>query len=680
MYETFNLLNQYQKDAVMNDDRFLLLNAGVGSGKTTVLVNKVLYLFREKKVPLSDMVVLTFTNKAAEEIKERVLSFDGQCIDRRELALFGTFHSAARYLLAVLLPVEELGYTKDFTVIDPNGIDELVDSIINRYGLNIKYRKKLEKRLSQYKSGRTLYGNMKYTDEIDRLINIFEEEKLKRNVMDFDDLVKNAEKLLKSGEFKPSWVIIDEFQDTDGMQLDMIDGLIGEKTHVFAVGDPNQVIYSWRGGSRDIFSTFKKRYGASEKSLPINYRSTGTIIQAARAFLDNPLSLEGIRNKGASITVKRHYNSFNEALYMVDVIKKLHEEGVEYKDIAIFYRMQKQSDVFEDVFKREGIPFEVSVRKTLRDIPALYFFVKLIKASLNDRDIDSLLYVMSDNRYGSGLSQKEVSKLIKGDKTGKSRVPVLVEKIRNFREWCGGVDSENCFEDGIYNYFDMDNYLSPTSISYEEDKNMVMKYLKDLGNYIKINGFGFIEGIRNSIDYTALYGNGIIKEMIDTERNSVKLMTLHGSKGLEFKYVFISGANTGIIPLGGRYDDEEEKRLFFVGITRAMDYLEISYHSNPEDYKALPVMSPYIRMIPAELIESDEQKSRAGNLSILRREIKNNMDGRTRDKEQKKILVNHPKYGDGHIVSEDGDNYVVHFDNYGEKSFSKLFCSLKFYE
>ena len=126
------------------------------------------------------------------------------------------------------------------------------------------------------------------------------------------------------------------------------------------MGDPNQVIYSWRGSSKSIFSVFKEKYNGVEKNLPVNYRSTGTIIEAAKVFLNNPQSLEGIRDMGAPITVKRHYNSFNEALYLKDVIKNLHEKGVPYKDIAVFYRKQKQSVVFEDVFIREGIPWEVS--------------------------------------------------------------------------------------------------------------------------------------------------------------------------------------------------------------------------------------------------------------------------------------------------------------------------------
>lgn len=677
MHEAFNLLNKYQKDAVVSSERFLLLNAGVGSGKTTVLVNKVLYLYHVKRVPLSNMVVLTFTNKAAEEIRIRLISSAAEDISREDLSLFGTFHSVARNLLSSRLPVEDLGYTRDFTVLDQNGVDELIDSIINTHGLNIKYRKKLLKRLELYKDNRTLYGNMKQEDEIDRFIEIYKEEKLRRNVMDFDDLIENASRLLHRGYFKASWVIIDEFQDTDSSQIDMIEGIIGEDTCVFAVGDPNQVIYSWRGGSKDVFTLFKERYNAVEKNLPVNYRSSATIIQAAKSFLDDPTALEASRDKGTSIVIKRHYNSFNEAIYLADVIRKLHKEGTEYKDIAVFYRMQKQSAVFENVFKREGIPFEVSIRKNFKDIPVLYWFIKLLKIALNPRDKDSLLYVIKDERYGLHMSKKAASKLLSG-KGGEDTFSGLIVKIKGFRDWAGGLEPGEDMAGRIYDYFDIDNYISPTSISYDDDKNIILKYIEEIRGFININNYSLLQGMERAMDYAALYGNGIINEIIHPEKESVKLMTLHASKGLEFKYVFISGANYGVMPLGSRIDDEEEKRLFFVGITRAKDYLEISYHSNPEDYKALPLPSPYIRMIPEELVESQELKSRAHSLSDLRKEVKSSMDERKEAAKEIRREVVHPKYGKGFVISEDDDTYTVEFETYGEKSFSKLFCPLKF--
>jgi DNA helicase-2/ATP-dependent DNA helicase PcrA len=675
VFKPLELLNEYQKQAVVCNDKALLVNAGVGSGKTTVLVHKILYLHHVRKVSVSDMVVLTFTNKAAEEIKERV--FASGLSSGEELHYFGTFHSVARHLLMEVLPVEKLGYTREFSILDDNGLLEMLEGIIKRNNLKIKYIKRLEKRFIEYKDGKRLYGNMKHDDDIDRLVELVEEEKLKRNLMDFDDLIENCGKLLKMGYFKPSWVIIDEFQDTDSSQLLMVDGLIGEDTHVFAVGDPNQIIYSWRGSRQDIFEIFKEKYDASVKALPINYRSTGIILEAARALLKHPSSLEGIRDRGNAIVIKRHYNSFNEALYLADRIKKLHDGGVPYSEIAVFYRKVKQSAVFEDVFKRENIPFEVSVKKSFKDIPVLYWLNRLLRASLNVRDTDSLIHACTDKRYGAGLTVRDAVKELENVQQGKEHTSPLMQKILQFREWALGVKLERSIGENIYGYFDMDEYLSPTSISFAEDRNYVLKYLAQLEEFISIRRLQFLQGISEAVENSMLYGCQVVNQAINPGEDSVKLMTLHASKGLEFRYVFISGANSGIIPVGGRLDDEEEKRLFFVGITRARDYLEISYHSNTEDYGALPIPSPFLRLIPDEIIESEELKSRAHKLSDLRKEIRSSME-KKQGGETKKQRVYHDKYGEGFIISETDELITVEFDSYGEKSFSRLFCPLKY--
>jgi len=674
-------LNKYQREAVMDENRFLLVKASVGSGKTTVLVHKVLYLYLVKKIPLKDMVVLTFTNKAAEEIKDRVFAFSSSHISRKDLSYFGTFHSVARNLLTNVLPVDELGYTKDFSIIDEAGMEELFESIIYSHDLNIKYKRKIAKRLESLREGKLLYGNMKYNDEIQKLARILKEEKKKRNSMDFDDLIENTGELLKKGLFKPSWVIIDEFQDTDESQLKMIDGFIGGDTHVFAVGDPNQTIYTWRGSRVDIFDIFKDRYWAEEKTLPINYRSTGVIIDAAKAFLKEPQSLEGVRGEGKPIVVKRHYNSFNEALYLADRIKELHSAGVPYKEIAIFYRKQKNSQVFEDVFAKEGIPFEVSVRKNLKDVPVLYWLTKLIKGSINTRDKDSLLHVISDNRYGPSLAHKEAANYIKKLYDGQMEgLPLILQKIISFKQWCQDKKWElnGDFAGDFYEYFDIDSCISPTSIYYSEEKGFIMKFLKELEDYIRVGDLEVVEGLKSALDAFALHGSRVLNEIIDPEKESVKLMTLHASKGLEFKYVFISGANYGSIPIGGKLYDDEEQRLFFVGITRAKDHLEISYHSNPEDYNVLPEPSPYIKMIPDRLIESDELKGRAQKLGELKREIKNKIDKKSEKDIGHERKVRHPKYGDGIIIEEDDEMVRVNFAGYGEKFFSKLFCPLEY--
>jgi superfamily I DNA/RNA helicase len=253
----FDKLNEYQKKAVMNRDRYVILNAVVGSGKTTVLTHKVLYVNFIDNVPLEDMVVLTFTNKAAAEIMDRVSGFDEGLVEK--MKYFGTFHSVARRILSEHPGLTELGYTGEFNVIDNEEAAKILTEIIEGKKLSIKYRSKLMKRIEEFKRGKHLYGVMKNEDDIGELYDLYKREKLNRDVMDFDDLIENCIKILDK-PLNPKWIIVDEFQDTDERQLELISRIAGEDTNVFVIGDPNQVIYSWRTGNSNIFEKFRCLY------------------------------------------------------------------------------------------------------------------------------------------------------------------------------------------------------------------------------------------------------------------------------------------------------------------------------------------------------------------------------------------------------------------------------------
>lgn len=237
--EYLEKLNNEQKQAVLDTSQVCMVNASVGSGKTTVLTNKVLYILDELNVSTKDLVVLTFTNKAANEIKERVNTLFTNGI---EMKFFGTFHSVAMKLLKEELKVEELGFTTDFTIITPEEEAELANEIIEENSLNIKYRKKIIKRLEKYEYGILNYGIMKENDDIEFLVKLLKERKIKENQMSFSDLLYFSIEQLNKGYYKAKWVVVDEFQDCDVHQLDFINALTDENTHIFVVGDPNQVI------------------------------------------------------------------------------------------------------------------------------------------------------------------------------------------------------------------------------------------------------------------------------------------------------------------------------------------------------------------------------------------------------------------------------------------------------
>ena len=305
--EQLQRLNEYQKAAVFDESNACLVNANVGSGKTTVLITKVMYLHYEKQVPYRQMVVLTFTNKAADEIKERLLALEPD-IPEEELWGFGTFHSVSLRMLKEQLPVEQLGYTKNFTVMDPDEETELAEQLIVTYQLKIKYKNRLKKRLEQQKS--------KYQDDIETLKVLLQEAKKNQDKMTFDELLTNTCKLLKDYRASqdkieggtPSWIIVDEVQDSDEKQLALIDCLKSTETHFFAVGDPNQVIYSWRGSAFHIFYQLKTKYQATELTLPVNYRSSKEILAVARCFMQQGGALESSRTEsrdGEKIQIRK---------------------------------------------------------------------------------------------------------------------------------------------------------------------------------------------------------------------------------------------------------------------------------------------------------------------------------------------------------------------------------------
>lgn len=708
-------LNEYQKAAVFDESNACLVNANVGSGKTTVLITKVMYLHYEKQIPYEQMVVLTFTNKAADEIKERLYALEPE-ITEEQLWGFGTFHSVCLTMLKKMLPVENLGYTKEFMVMDPDEELEMAEQLILTYQLKIKYKNRLKKRLEQ--------KNSKYQDDIDKLKVLLKEEKRRQDKMTFDKLLENTCNLMKMSEQKMddiSWIIVDEVQDSDEKQLELIDCLKKPQTCFFAVGDPNQVIYSWRGSAFHIFYQLKTKYQATELTLPVNYRSSSEILAVAHCFMQQGGTLQGGRESGDKIQIRNMYDPFQEADYLAGRIRELHASGLPYREMAIFYRLQNQSEIFENVFEKEGIPFEVSLKKTVKDIPVLDWLIRVLRFSVNPKDKSSGIAALADKRYGLGMSVKEAEKAIDSlcetrkmqietPQSEKKKIKSDIRKqMRGFSQ--AYFNAQSTTAENLWSYFSLENHLHPTTASYVEDRTCVMDFLERMTTYQKEQQKNVVEGFSEFLNMASLYGTNILKKEIHNENDTVKLMTLHASKGLEFSHVFITGVNYGLIPLQTKSfeEEEEEQRLFFVGITRAKEHLELSYYTSPGQYRAAPGPSRYLRMIPGNLIEGQEREreSPAAHLQDLKRQIlaeraeqsehielqeagkisggknpstntgtKNISVGNEIVTAQKR-RVRHPKYGTGSVVREDDMMITVDFDDYGEKELMKMFSGLE---
>ena len=424
--------------------------------------------------------------------------------------------------------------------------------------------------------------------------------------------------------------------------------------------------------------------------------------------------MKGIREPGNRIKIQRHYDSFNEAQYIAYSIKSIVASGVPFDEIAVFYRLQRQSKELEDVFKRESIPYEVSIRKTVKDFPVLSWFIQLLRSAVNPHDIESTVAVLSNDFYGEHLGKREArivssslknpdlsSSLISSDQIrmfeesetdAAVRVPPLLQKIEAFQKWC---ETESSIMNA-YDYFEIDSYINPTAFSFLSDQRYIKSFLKRIADYIHIKQMDIYSGVKEFVNSAALYGINVLSEDVHETTNKVKLMTLHAAKGLEFRYVYIIGVNDGLIPLLTKSEDEEkeEMRLFFVGITRAKDYLELSYYTNPDETRVFSGPSKYISYIPQRLIDHDAQELNEVDLQQYRHEVSEHMgmEEPVEDDDYNPFehfnlvedsppvscrMVRHPKYGVGTVISEDENMITVSFDGFGEKEFIKAFSELE---
>lgn len=748
-----NKLNPYQKEAVLDESPACLVNANVGSGKTTVLTAKVRYLCEQKGVDPKDLMVLTFTNKAANEIRERLENLTG----KEEDLWFGTFHSVALRMLQTILPVEELGYTKEFQVCIPEEEMQMAQQLITEQNLQIKYKNRLKKRLDQnrQKSGRKPKD---YGDDFERLCTLLEEEKKKQNKMTYEELILHTGQLLQSHPeiLRPLWLIIDEVQDCDQSQLDLLDSLMGKDSHLFAVGDPNQVIYSWRGSAFQIFFQLKNRYQAMELSLPINYRSSGTILSAAKRFLQNGSTLEGVKSEGGKVQIRKQYDPFQEAEDLAARIRELHMQGIPYHEIGILYRLQNQSALLEQVLTRNGIPVHVAVKEKMEDIPVVQWFFHVLRFCVNHSDTTSGVEALCNKTYGEGWTTKKALQQIRRWETEETlpKDSPLFSGMVNVQEDV----FVTATTDQLWERFSLDRYLMPSRAGYREDKVRIMGIfagirekgsVREFLNDVALYGIPLLYSVgktnpvaENQIteDLTTNCSNtedfdgkeqtyiGIVKKekFREEAEDTVQLMTLHASKGLEFTCVFIIGVNDGLLPLRGTgfEQEEEERRLFFVGMTRAKEQLELSYYTSPDGYGILPGPGKYLKMFPKDLIEGlDEPKyaegSAAEHLQAMKRQILQAREERTlqmpeedfrtispeidvekpdtdpcrhEEKEENPAKsatnhtnadsaanqprVAHEKYGVGTVISENEDTITIRFDDYGEKELLKMFTVL----
>lgn len=685
-------LNDRQKEAVVNTDGPMLILAGAGSGKTKVLTTKVAYLIEEKNIDPNNILAITFTNKAAKEMKERIFKLEGNSAFYIQIS---TFHSFGLKILKE--NCELLGYEKNFTILDSDDSLSIIKKIMKELNIDAnKYNPKAIKNVISNNKNEiidpekySLYVNTDF-DEIALEVYRKYEKSLKiNNAVDFDDLLilplklfNNNSGVLQKYQEKYKYVFIDEYQDTNEPQYILSKMISAKYKNITVVGDADQAIFTWRGANYKNILNFENDYkDAKVVLLEENYRSTKTILNAANNVIKNnkvrkEKNLWTQNEEGSKITYYKAFDEKDESNYVVNEIKKLMEKGVNPKDICVLYRANAQSRTVEEAFLTSNISYNIVGsyafynRKEIKDLIA---YLKLI---YNNKDDVSLLRVI--NYPKRGIGNKAIENLaIKSNVLDKS----LYEVIDSGKE----LDFKNMIEEikkeeshlTLTELIDMVLDKSGMKKSLEDEKSIEadirlenLEEFKSIAKAMEINEG--IVSLEELLDKLALVSD--VSEQKNDNEDKVTLMTMHAVKGLEYDYVFVVGVEEGLFPHSNSLESndelEEERRLCYVAITRAKKKLYLINARSRILYGKVSsnVPSRFINEISDEYIETIGKKE---DSNVFKPKIdKNKMMNEDNDLHPGD-MVNHDKYGFGVVVTIDGSIATISFKRDGLKKLMK---------
>lgn len=701
-----NTLNDEQKKAVMHLNGPCLVLAGAGSGKTRVLTTRIAYLI-DNGIPSYNILAITFTNKAAREMKERV-----ETLVPGNYAFLGTFHSLGVRILRE--NSKECGLESNFTILDSDDVLSLIKRIMKNKAIDPKELAPLyvRNRISFIKN-----ENLS-PREIDNLFNTVSEKRVldiyqtyqelihKNNSVDFDDLLvlpvelfKKYPEILDKYQEKFKYILVDEYQDTNEVQYQFNKLLASKYRNLFVVGDANQSIYGFRNANFRNILNFEKDYkDAYVVTLESNYRSTNNILECANCVIRNnkerkELNLKGTIGDGIKTQYITCENGKMEALTIIDEIKKLYNQGYDYKDIGILYRTNGQSRLLEEVFLKENIPYNVVgayyfyQRKEIKD---LLSYLKLIN---NQNDDIALRRVINEPKRGIG--EKAIENLSnEATRLGSSMFDAISK------------GKELAFKELILDMIKAQDNLSLTEfIDYVIDKSGMKESLtseKSLENDLRLDNLEEFKSVTASFEERT--GSVNLSDFLEEislvadisehkeEKDAVTLMTIHSAKGLEFDCVFLCGMEEGIFPHQNSFESdaeiEEERRLCYVGITRARKVLYLTNAHSRILYGREQVNPPsrFIKEIDKDLLDV---KVKSMGLEHLR--SKNvgkiptfsskssfyNNDGESLEFKVGDHLM-HSLYGRGTIVAMDNTFYTVAFSSrFGIKKIMKNFKGIR---
>ena len=683
-------LNDMQLKAVKHKDGPLLILAGAGSGKTRVLTTRIAYLI-ENGVSSSEILAITFTNKAAKEMKERIEALVG-----KTSIWASTFHSFGVKLLRENF--EKLGYKNNFVIMDSDDSLTLVKKILKDLGYDPKRfnPNMIRNKISSNKSEFVMpdeYKKFVHGEEDDVIYKVYkkyQELLFKNNSVDFDDLLilpirlfRENPSVLSYYQEKYKYILVDEYQDTNEAQYILIKMLASKYRNIACVGDNDQSIYMFRGANYKNILNFEKDYPDAEViMLEQNYRSTKNILDAANSVIKNNTfrkdkNLWSNGEVGDKITFYKAFDEVDEVFYIIRKIKELISKGVGYKDIAILYRTNAQSRVFEQEFLKQNLPFRIVgsfyfySRKEIKDLLA---YLRLIH---NPDDNVSLERCINTPKRGIGpktISEIESSasfyntSMFEAINDGKAlEFKNIILKLRNELENCSLTEfidkvlDESGMREALKNEKSLEADIRLENL--EEFKSVTKNFEERVG-VISLEDFLLEVSLVSDI------------EEYKDDPNRVTLMTVHSVKGLEYPYVFIAGMEEGLFPHKNCYSPdelEEERRLMYVAITRAMKKLYITAAKKRMIYgvESPSILSRFVKEIDPVLIEEIDKDQKP----VVKKEKMMYDNDQTYNYGDK---IEHDTYGVGVVIEVTNTILTVAFNkNIGIKKLMKNHKSIR---
>lgn len=635
-------LNDKQKEAVIETEGPCLVIAGAGSGKTKVLTHKIAYLIEEKNIKPWNILAITFTNKAANEMKERITNLIGEVANDMWI---GTFHSICVKILRKF--IDRVGYNSDFVIFDTSDQKTLIKQCIRSLNLDDKIYTDRGVIAEISNSKNEMLTPMQYKlrtnneirkEKIAEIYEIYQRRLKENNALDFDDIINLTIQILTENQDvleyyseKFKYVLVDEYQDTNKAQFTLITLLSGRHGNITVVGDNDQGIYSFRGADITNILNFEKDFpGTKIIKLEQNYRSTKAILDAANAVIKHnekkyEKNLWTEKEGGKRPEVAILDNEYEEANFIVEQINRLkREEYYKYSDFTVLYRTNAQSRSIEDIFRRENIPYKMIgglkfyERKEIKDVIA---YLRLIH---NQADNLSLGRIINEPKRGIGQTSMEKIEAI-AETNGISMYEVIkhteqygLNKVFiNSREFINTIEDLSSKKDEMLiseltkEVLNKTGYMKALEL---ENTAQAESRIENLNEFLTVAMEFEEENAENSLAefLESITLSSDIDGMEDKE-DSVTLMTLHSAKGLEFPVVFLVGMEEGLFPsyrsIGEQRELEEERRLCYVGITRAKEYLFLTCAKQRTIFgsTSLNKISRFLEEIPKELLEGVEK-------------------------------------------------------------------------